>query len=308
MPQLIDFNPLIIGSVHIATKMQLEGMNLNPDMGSGPSMKMVRHLALNTLIEYNAKFRAKYGDPIICFDTGISWRKKEFPYYKAKRKEIKADSPLDWDFVYECLSLLEKEMIEYLPYKCVGVDTAEADDVIAVLTKEFSTNEDLFVDGYLFREPQPIMIISADHDFKQLQIFQNVDQYSPLLKKPVRENRPDLYLKEHIIRGDKGDGVPNFLSPDDSFVSGIRQKSIMQVKLDVWVEEESLDNVCATEQIRKNYERNRQMVDLLNCIPKDLVEEILHTYNGDQNTSRSGLFKYCMKYKLKNIQAQIKHL
>ena len=43
------------------------------------------------------------------------------------------------------------------------------------------------------------------------------------IKEPAEE-----ILREHIIRGDKGDGVPNIHSEDDSFVEGKRQRPIVK--------------------------------------------------------------------------------
>ena len=65
-----------------------------------------------------------------------------------------------------------------------------------------------------------IMIVSGDKDFIQLQNIDNVNQYSPILKKHVNGHNPDTYIKEHILKGDTSDGVPNVLSADNTFVEG----------------------------------------------------------------------------------------
>ena len=80
--------------------------------------------------------------------------------------------------------------------------------------------------------PEKIMIVSSDRDFLQLQRFKNVRQFSPLLKKELSVDNPRVYLQTHIIKGDKGDGVPNILSDDNVFVEGFRQKPITQKKID----------------------------------------------------------------------------
>jgi hypothetical protein len=72
-------------------------------------------------------------------------------------------------------------------------------------------------------------------DFIQLQKYSGVDQFVPKKKSFLKVDDPVLYLREHIIRGDKDDGIPNILSKDDVFISGGRQKPIMTAKLQEWV-------------------------------------------------------------------------
>jgi hypothetical protein len=52
----------------------------------------------------------------------------------------------------------------------------------------------------------------------------------------VKSPNPIRDLKEKIIRGDKGDGIPNILSPDDSVFAKIRQKNIQQKNLAIWLD------------------------------------------------------------------------
>ncbi len=51
----------------------------------------------------------------------------------------------------------------------------------------------------------------------------------------ISEN-PLMELKEKIIRGDKGDGIPNILSPSDCFVREVRQTTISKIKLEKLME------------------------------------------------------------------------
>ena len=91
----------------------------------------------------------------------------------------------------------------YFPFKVMKVDRAEADDIIAVLVEDNPVN--------------PITIISSDKDFIQLQKYQGVQQWSPLTMNFVKGD-PDASLWEKLIKGDTGDGVPNILSADDTFI------------------------------------------------------------------------------------------
>ena len=198
---------------------------------------------------------------------------------------------------------VRNEIDAEFPYKVVKVDRCEADDIIAVLCKYYAENEHT-VNGVV-SEAQKVMILSSDKDFRQLQAYGNVDQWSPLLKKHLREPDPAGYLKEHIIRGDSGDGVPNFLSPDDVFTKeGVRQKPIRKNKLEEWLSM-SPEDICENDEQLRNYYRNKKMVDLMTEIPEDLCEEILNTFAEANVAPRAGLFNYFVKNNLRNLMPQI---
>lgn len=251
---------------------------------------LLRHMILNSIRSYNSKFRDTYGEMIIACDDSMSWRKQIFPYYKANRKKNREDSEIDWKAMFEILAKVKAELREYFPYRVIQVKNAEADDVIGTLASEFgNTNE-------------KILIISGDKDFRQLQNYMNVFQYDPIRKKNIVENNPERYLKEHIIRGDKGDGVPNFLSPDDSLVLNTRQKSISSKKLDIWLGQEP-EEFC-NESMLRGWKRNQQMVDL-NFIPQEIKDQIIEVYKSEAGKTRSKMFDYFFDKKLKNLMTDI---
>lgn len=229
----------------------------------------IRHLILNTLRMYNVKYRAKYGRMILACDGG-SWRKDVYPEYKAGRRKNREESTLDWTEIFRILNKVQDEIAEYLPYNIIKIHGCEADDVIATLVT--STQE--------FGQYEPVMIISADKDFIQLQKYDNVQQFSPMTKKMVSDKNPAKYLFEHIVRGDGGDGVPNILSADDVFVSGTRQTPVTAKKIETWYsayKTGSLQSVMDSNTYR-NYIRNCKVIDL-DQIPEDIKRNIEHTYN-----------------------------
>jgi len=130
----------------------------------------------------------------------------------------------------------------------------------------------------------------------------NVRQYDPVRKKWVEENNPDRYLKEHIMKGDRGDGVPNFLSRDDSFVLNNRQKPLTSKKLDLWITLEP--EVFCDENMLRGWKRNQQLVDL-NFIPDDIRKAVVNSYNAQTGKGREKLFTYFVEYKLKNLLSDI---
>jgi hypothetical protein len=251
---------------------------------------LLRHMVLNSLRSYNAKFRSTYGEMIIACDDRGSWRRQVFPYYKANRKKDREQSEIDWTAVFESLNKIREELKTYFPYRVIQIETAEADDVIGTLCQEYGNTS------------EKILIISGDKDFRQLHGFMNVRQYDPVRKKWVEENNPDRYLKEHIMKGDRGDGVPNFLSRDDCFVLNSRQKPLTSKKLDLWINLEP--EVFCDENMLRGWKRNQQLVDL-NFIPADIRQAVVESYNTQVGKGREKLFTYFIEHKLKNLLPDI---
>ena len=251
---------------------------------------LLRHMILNSIRSYNAKFKDKYGQMIIACDGYKYWRKELFPYYKANRKKDREASEIDWNAVFEVLNKVRDELKEFFPYRVIHLEGAEADDIIGALCQEFGNSM------------EDILIISGDKDFRQLQSYRNVKQYDPVKKAMVTENDPERYLKEHIIRGDGGDGVPNFLSADNCLVLKIRQKSITQKKLDVWLKQDP-EEFC-DEAMLRGYKRNEALIDLT-LIPEHIKEQILSSYHEQEGKNKSKLFNYFIKMGLKNLMTDI---
>lgn len=263
--------------------------NLMEQIGSS-KMKveenLVRHMILNTIRTYVKKFKESHGpEVVIACDNKKYWRREIFPNYKASRKKIRESSGHDWAAIFECLAKIKQELKDYSPYKVIDVDTCEADDIVAVLTMKYSTS-------------QKIMILSSDKDFAQLQKFPNVEQFSPILKKYIKEPFPAAQLKQLIIRGDKGDGIPNILSNDDVFVSGGRQRPITEEKIIKWMNQAPVE--FCNEEMMRNFSRNETLIDLTK-IPTSLTEAILDTYENSKGNSKQVFMNYMIENRLKNL-------
>jgi 5'-3' exonuclease len=273
---LIDYNQVAIS-------------NLMEQIGSSRSTvdeSLVRHMILNTIRTYVKKFKATHGpEVVIACDSKNYWRREMFSFYKAGRKKARDASGHDWSSIFECLGKIKEELKLHSPYKVVEVETCEADDVIATLVQKFSST-------------QKMMILSSDKDFAQLQRYPNVEQYSPILKKYIKEPLPKMQLKQMIIRGDKGDGVPNILSTDNCIVEGVRQKPISEKKIVVWMNQEPKD--FCTEDMLRNYSRNEALIDL-SKIPETLKQKILDTYESATVENRQKFMNYMIANRLKNL-------
>lgn len=266
------------------------------------STPLIRHMIINALRSYKVKYGNEFGNIVIACDNKKYWRKQIFPHYKANRKKARDDSGFDWHAIFEALNQIKQELAENFPYPVVEVDTAEADDIIASLVL-WTQENDLIQEG-LDMEPQPVLILSGDHDFTQLQRYKNVKQYSPIQRKFVKADEPiERIVMEHILMGDKGDGVPNFLSPDDVFVAGGRQKPIRKKDLEEW-KKLSISDWDGTPH-EAGIRRNAMLVDFRN-IPTNIRESIINNYVSQKDVrNKSQLLNYFIAHKMKNLMEHI---
>ena len=275
---LVDMNQISLANVM---------MHLNMERKNVVDESMVRHMILNSLRMYRERFHDEYGELIICYDSKHYWRRDYFPQYKMNRKKVRDNSSHDWDAIFECLNNIRDEMREYMPYKVLEVYGAEADDIIAVLCACDTT------------QCEDILILSGDKDFIQLQTYPNVFQYSPITKKMINGFDPDIYLREHILKGDASDGIPNVLSPDNTFTDSLRQKPLRKKKMQALIS----DPFMSTET-RRNYQRNTKLIDLSE-VPEELSDEILDVFCDAPEGDRSKLLNYFIDKRLKNLMESI---
>ena len=261
-------------------------MNFHMNKSTELEEDMVRHMILNSIRMYRTMFKEEYGEIVLAYDSRHYWRRDVFPQYKMNRKKGREKDNFDWDSIFGLLNSIKSEFKEILPYKFLEVYGAEADDIIATLCKEY--------------KDQRTMIISGDKDFIQLQKYDNVSQYSPITKRMVNGHNPDTYIKEHILKGDSSDGVPNVLSPDHTFVEGLRQRPLSKKKIEAWIKSET----GMSDEVKRNYQRNYKLINLDNT-PEDLQKSILDTFNEAPYGDRSKILTYFIENKLKELTDSI---
>mgnify|MGYP001348543482 FL=1 len=269
---IVDINQIMISNLMVT--IHRDNLELSEDL--------VRHMVLNSLRGHNKKFRKEYGDMVIACDSGNVWRRQAFPNYKAGRKETREKSEHDWTMIFDILSKVKDEIKTFLPYKVIEVESVEADDIIAVLCRR--TNE-------------KVLILSGDKDFIQLH-NDRIKQYNPVLNKFVGQGEnPSLYIREHILKGDRSDGIPNVLSDDNVFIEGRRQRPLSKKKIEAWCNE-----IVPTfnEEEQKNYDRNKQLIDL-GCIPRELEDKINREFDTFEVATRDKILGYFINKKLKTL-------
>lgn len=277
---LVDLNQVILAGMMAQIANAKPKMKLEEDL--------IRHMVLNILRGHLRNFRQEYGEVVLCSDNRKYWRKEYFPYYKANRKKTRAKSDLDWHMIFDILAKIKDELRQNFPYKVIDVEGAEADDIIGTLVPRHIMHEN-------------ILILSSDGDFLQLQQYNGrskftVKQYNPAQKKFIVSDNPLQDLKEKIVCGDKGDGIPNIMSPGDTFVREIRQKTMTEGKLTKFMAEEYTEY---DETAKIGWTRNNVLIDLRN-IPGDIQTKIINSYE-ETVPAKGKLLDYFITNKLRTL-------
>lgn len=278
----IDLNQVLIANLMQHLKMITKTHELDEGL--------IRHMAINTIRSNVKQFKNKYPNVVLCCDNRHYWRKDYFPFYKSQRKHDREASGLDWTLIFETLNKIRDELKENFPYKVIDVHGAEADDIIAVLTARLSPHSD-------------VLILSSDKDFGQLQKYTNVTQYSPILKRFIKVDDPQKFIKEHILKGDRGDGIPNFLSPDNCFAVGERQKVLNSKRLQEWIEQDA-ETFCTNDNTLRGYKRNQTLIDF-DYIPGDIQQSIIDAFENAKTAPKAQMINYFME---KNLKVMLENL
>jgi hypothetical protein len=278
---LVDLNQVLLAGLMAQIANAKPKVKLEEDL--------IRHMVLNIIRTHLKNFRKEYGEVVLCSDNRKYWRKEFFPFYKAHRKKAREKSDLDWHLIFDMLAKFRQELKDNFPYKVIDVEGAEADDIIGTLAPRAVMHED-------------VLIISSDGDFLQLQMYNGrsqykIKQYNPAQKKFIVSEDPIKELKMKIINGDKGDGIPNIISSNDTFVTGQRQKRMTEQKLEKYMNEDyaEYDSYANT-----GFCRNQVLIDL-RLIPGDIKNKILNTYEETKPAPKGKILDYFIVNKLKNL-------
>ena len=272
---LIDFSAITIGPIASG-------------FINGEDVNIVRHFIINELRMYRSKFKEQYGEIIVVCDAGGNWRKDIYPEYKGKRTKGREESKVDWDKAYKSIGTVIDEIETELPYRVIRVKGCEADDAIAELCK-YTQNFGCF---------EEVVIVSSDKDFRQLQKYNNVKQYSTYTKKMLVEENPRLFQNMHFLVGCSTDGVPNVLSDDKVFVEDRRQNTLSAKKKEALL----ADPRSLGEEVYRNYWRNRTMINLMEdtLMPKEISKAIIDTFERqDKNHLKGNVLNYLMENKMR---------
>lgn len=255
------------------------------------SMILTRINTLNKKLSKGRPFKV-----VIAIDSRMGyWRKDIFPQYKGLRKKDRDESKVDWDSIFEKWTRIVQEYKTNIPYYFIDVDYAEADDIHAALCFKL---HDLFTE---------IINCSSDEDMAQLmKQFHNVKQFSLKRKKMITLESVSYDLFEHIVKGDRGDGIPNILSEQTAIVDGVKQASVFAKKVEEWRHNGGIrhpEQFCDAAMLER-FKLNKKLVDF-NEIPEDLIDKIYQTYEEYKLPKRRA-FDYFIKHKLTKLMEEFK--
>ena len=270
---LLDYSAILHPNVYMNKETIIE----NP--------KFVAHLMLTQIDLYMKKFGASRQNPmVICLDSP-SWRKDyyienrskfegmEEMEYKGNRKK---DPDMPWDEIYKVNEELCSCLSKYSDIFVLKVDKAEADDIIATISK---------------KRNDTIWIISPDKDFVQC-IKDNVHIYDFRKNIFKTDMNIDVFKKVHIISGDASDNIPP-----------IRKRWGEKTALKKLKE---LDDLLATDpELRERYEFNEKLI-CLDKIPEYISDKVMKELEQQEfNFNTINLMKEFMKLNLSKFSENI---
>lgn len=277
-----------ISNISIATLMN----NFKPKEQASITIEMIRHLVLDTLRFNVVKFKGEYPEIVIAFDDRNYWRRQKAWYYKKRRQIEHEESEWDWDRLNKFLNPVFEEIRQNMPYLGLKVEFAEADDIIAVVTKK------------AVGEGRRVLVVSADSDFTQLQKYNGVRQWSPPQKKWVtpKYGSPRNDLRYKNIKGDKKDSIACIKIRNDYIVTkveGERAPAVKSSELEAWLEADDPTTLMTPEWAAR-YKENEELRDF-EFIPKDIENSIIEAYNTPKSGSKAKMERYFMDNKLSRM-------
>lgn len=275
MLKLIDFSPVVIACAYV----NQQGGEFRPDL--------LRHQVLNSLRYYKTNTPGTENRLVICADSDKYWRKEFFPHYKAMRKK---SSFANWPQIDDFRTQLFNELNEFSPYTCIKIEGLEADDIIGVLALNVS---------------EDVLIVSADKDFRQLHSAR-VQQQHPQSKLISREVNPADFLARQIMRGDVGDGIPNFLSDDDTFINASKRQNPLRekdVERYLQMSPEEFRTTFGGTDAGGYHTRNRILIDL-SIVPHTYKATVMEIYEQPERL-RHSFYQYLKIHNLNELLEKI---
>ena len=102
-------------------------------------------------------------------------------------------------------------------------------------------------------------------------------------------------MKEHILKGDKSDGIPNILSNDNCLDEGIRQTPLRKPILEKYMR----ITIQSDDKYYRNYLRNQTLIDF-DFIPEEVNDRILNEY-GNTKPVQGKVFDYLRTHRLNEL-------
>lgn len=235
-----------------------------------------KRLLINSIFKSIEMF--KPSSVIIALDSKHNWRKEIYKEYKANRSEARSgNADVNFEEFFAVSNSLWEDMKNiFKNIMFLQIDYCEADDIIAVLTKDVLKNT-------------KVTVVTSDKDMHQLYKYNNYTQYDPIKRQIIKVIDPQKVLDIKIIMGDKGDNIP-------SIRKGCGPATATKIL------SEGIENYFTNDEIKQNYVRNKQLIDF-DCIPESICLLIKNHYTNYKLSefNVNEMFSFLMKHNLGNM-------
>jgi len=175
----------------------------NGDVGAStetPDYNLWKFLIFDQIYQAFTRFK-DINEVILAIDDKESWRKLLFSRYKESRKK-KRSTDVDFKMVFDQYHKFCNDIKSSIPFKVIKIRRAEADDVIAILSKHINNNA---------------IIMSNDQDFIQLIDGEKIKLYNPVKSEYITINQKDKENKMNklFLTGQAKDDIFNVKTPND---------------------------------------------------------------------------------------------
>lgn len=287
-----DFSKVAYAAIHVFSD---DIKKSSPEEIEG----IIRHVIINSFLTLKKKFGKEYGELVITLDGKKNFRYGIFPNYKLSRKKDRENDDMPWHIIFNVLNKIREEAKLFWPWKIVWSEFAEADDCMAVLVEDVA-NKNIIQVG-LNMESEPVLLDTRDTDMFQLLKYDNVKQWDSRDKKYIKPSvSPEQYLREHIVTGDKGDGIPNVFSDINSFALGKRQVSALASRVAPIYACKNLFDYNADQNIKKRIHENYLLISF-DAIPLHIREDIILSWQNSSRKSKMTMLKYLNEHKCKEL-------
>lgn len=256
-----------------------------------------KHIMFNQIFSLATKFEAT--KIILAVDSKENWRKKFYPEYKGQRKENREENTaINWNEFFNAFQEFVNDVKSYFPFYVLQIKYLEADDIAAIITKNFQN--------------EPKIIVTSDNDYIQLLKYNNVKIYDPMKMTFKKCEDPEKFLKIKILMGDKGDNI-KAIKPKVGEKTAEKlvdnPELLKEIFEDQTVSYKKQDGTEITfgEEYKNNYKLNSVLIDL-NRIPDVFTKKVLEIIQNYEMPSGKEIAQYFIINKYRELTRRLNDL
>lgn len=269
---------------------------------SSPNYALWRYRVFEGIFSLIQRFNS-VNEVLVAVDDKNSWRKSFFPRYKESRKKKRdKQDDIDWNIVFKEMDNLRKDLRHYMPFKVIKIRSAEADDIIAIVSKYVVDNNN-----------KDCIVVSNDEDYKQL-CSKKIKIWNPMKKEYISCNNPELFVITKSLTGQSKDDIFNVITPNNwGQTEGTKGKrkpgfgpkaaeKVLNEGYEDWLKKHTSEKKLDIKDIDydSNFKRNRMLIDF-NLIPKVIKSRIIEEYLNYNFPPPSNMYDFFKKYNMRGF-------